>query len=181
MACKIRKTWDKEAMLKATEAVKNEEMGTLKASQDFNVPRSILRDHLKEDTEGNDVQVCVEVRLGRKPVFPRPVEDQLVEYFVMMEKQFFGQTTKYLKQMAYQLATRNKLSHAFSQGKQSAGNKRMKLFIKRHPELSLRKPQAVSAARVKDFNRENVSNFFSILETEMEKIKIFSKQAFQRG
>jgi hypothetical protein len=59
MACKIRKTWDKEAMLKATEAVKKEEMGTLKASQNFNVPRSTLRDYLKEDAEGNDVQVCV--------------------------------------------------------------------------------------------------------------------------
>jgi hypothetical protein len=99
----------------------------------------------------------------------------------MMEKQFFGQTTKYLKQMACQLAIRNKLSHPFSLGKQSAGKKWIKLFIKRHPELSLRKPQAVPAARVKGFNRENVSVFFSILETETEKIKIFSKQAFQRG
>jgi hypothetical protein len=42
-------------------------------------------------------------------------------------------------------------------------------------------PQAVSAARVKGFGRENVSVFFSILETELEEIKIFSKQAFQRG
>jgi hypothetical protein len=41
----MRKTWDKEAVLKAFEAVKNEEMGTLKASQNFNVPRSTLRDY----------------------------------------------------------------------------------------------------------------------------------------
>jgi ribosomal protein L19 len=47
MAYKIRKTWYKEAMLKAIEAVKKEEMGTLKASQNFNVPRSTLRDYLK--------------------------------------------------------------------------------------------------------------------------------------
>jgi hypothetical protein len=53
----------------------------------------------------------------------------------MMETQFFGQTTKDLKQMAYQLAIRNKLSHPFSQGKKSAGNKWMKRFMKRHPEL----------------------------------------------
>jgi hypothetical protein len=73
MACKIRKTWDKEAMLKAIEAVKKEKMGTLKASHKFNVPRSTLRNYLKEDAEGNDVQVCAEGQLGRKPVLPRSV------------------------------------------------------------------------------------------------------------
>jgi hypothetical protein len=110
MACKIRKTLEKEAMLKSIEAVKKKEMGTLKASQNFNVPTSTLRDYLKEDAKGNDVQVCVEGRFGRKPVLPRPLEDQLVEYCLLMEKQFLGQTKKDLKQLAYQLAIRNKLS-----------------------------------------------------------------------
>jgi hypothetical protein len=45
MACKIRKTGDKEAILKAIEAVKKKEMGTLKASQNFNVPKLTLRDY----------------------------------------------------------------------------------------------------------------------------------------
>jgi hypothetical protein len=54
----------------------------------------------------------------------------------------------------------------------------MKLFMEGHPELSLRKPQAVSAARVKGFNRENVSVYFSILETEMEKIKCSLNRLF---
>jgi hypothetical protein len=78
----------------------------------------------------------------------------------MMEKQFFGQRTKDLKQMACQVAIRNKLSHPLSQGKQSAGKKWMKHCTKTHPELSLRNPQAVSAARVKGFNRENASFYF---------------------
>jgi hypothetical protein len=51
--------------------------------------------------------------------------------------------------------------------------------MKRHPELvSLRKPQAVSAARVKGFYRANVSVSFSILETEMEKIKFSPNRLF---
>jgi hypothetical protein len=73
-----------------------------------------------------------------------------------MEKQFLGLTTKDIKQIACQLAKRNKPSYQFSQDKQQAGKK---LFMKRHPELLLRQSQAASAARVK----ENVSNFFSIL------------------
>jgi hypothetical protein len=55
----------------------------------------------------------------------------------MMEKQFFGQTTKDLKQIAYQLYIRYKFSHPFSQGKQSAGKNWMKHFMKRHPELTI--------------------------------------------
>jgi hypothetical protein len=39
--------------------------------------------------------------------------------------------------------------HPDSQGKQSAGKKGIKLFIEIHPELSLRKPEAASAATVK--------------------------------
>jgi hypothetical protein len=54
----------------------------------------------------------------------------------------------------------------------------MELFMKRHPELSLRKPQAVSTARVKGFNCKNVSVLFSILETEMEKIKFSPNRLF---
>jgi hypothetical protein len=97
----------------------------------------------------------------------------------MMEKQFFRLTTKALKQMAYQLAIKNKLSHPFLQGKQSVGKKWMKLLMKRHPELSLKKLKAAPAARVKGFNHKNVSVLFLVLETKVE--KVFSKQAFQHG
>jgi hypothetical protein len=48
-------------------------------------------------------------------------------------KRDFGLTTKDLKQMAYQRSIKNKFSHPFLQGKQSAGNKWMKRFMKRHP------------------------------------------------
>ena len=36
--------------------------------------------------------------------------------------------------------------------------------MKCHPELSLRQPEKLSINRIKDFNRENVSHFFDILE-----------------
>jgi hypothetical protein len=36
--------------------------------------------------------------------------------------------------------------------------------MKIHPELSLRQPQSLSIARNKGFNKENISQFFDILE-----------------
>lgn len=40
----------------------------------------------------------------------------------------------------------------------------------RHPELSMRKPEKLSLARIKGFSKENVDIFFKLLKPELEKI-----------
>lgn len=80
--------------------------------------------------------------------------------------------------MAFQLAIRNGLKHPFSTGKESAGKKWLRGFLTRHPQLSIRTPQAISAARVKGFNAENVAQFFDIFEKEMEKINFSPHRLF---
>jgi hypothetical protein len=57
------------------------------------------------------------------------------------------------------------------QDRKRVGRKWLKLFLRRHPSLSFRKPQRVSAARIHGFTQENVDQFFSILEPEMVNIK----------
>jgi hypothetical protein len=59
----------------------------------------------------------------------------------------------------------------FKRGRES-GRKWLKLFLRRHPNLSFRKPQRVSAARIHAFTQENVDQLYSILEPEMVNIKI---------
>lgn len=71
--------------------------------------------------------------------------------------------------MAYQLALKNNLAHPFRN--ETAGHKWLRLFLKRHPELTLRKPENLSIARIKGFSEENVAKFYSILKPELEKIK----------
>jgi hypothetical protein len=48
MTSKTKRTWNMEATLKVAEAVKKKEMGTLKACRNFSVPRSTVRNYLKE-------------------------------------------------------------------------------------------------------------------------------------
>jgi hypothetical protein len=45
------------------------------------------------------------------------------------------------------------------------------LIFKRHPELSMKKPQPLSVARIRGFLRENVETFFAMLKPELERIK----------
>jgi len=59
------------------------------------------------------------------------------------------------------LAIRNGLKHPFNQEKSEAGKKWFRSFLKRHPVISMRTPEGISAARVKGFTSESVASFFS--------------------
>lgn len=163
-------------MRKAVNSVKNKEMGLLKASKIYNVPRSTLKDYVKKDS--SDLENVINVPLGRKPVLAPDIEGQLVNYCLIMEKSFYGLTMKDLKRMAFQLAIRNNIKHTFSIDKKTAGRKWLRLFLKRHPQLSIRKPQALSMSRIRGFTPENVSAFFSLLKPELVKIKFSAARLY---
>ncbi|PSN37908.1 hypothetical protein C0J52_19526 [Blattella germanica] len=91
------KAWDKESMQRAITAVRAKEMGYKAASKAFSVPRATLKDYIKKG--GNQTaQELIDQRIGRKPVLPQDLEDELVKY------SFYGLTAKDLRRMAYQLA-----------------------------------------------------------------------------
>lgn len=62
----------------------------------------------------------VRKKLGRKPVLPPYLEDQLVEYLWLMERKYYGLTRKDVKVIAFQLTERNNLKYKFGE-KEEAG------------------------------------------------------------
>jgi len=52
------------------------------------------------------------------------------------------------------------LKHPFNQEKSVDGKKWLQSFLKRHPVLSVRTPEGISAAQVKGFTLENMALFF---------------------
>lgn len=72
-------------------------------------------------------------------------------------------TTKELRRLVYQLAEKNNCKHNFDRESEMAGKDWADKFMKRHPELSLRKPEGTSGARAMGFNRVAVSQFFNVL------------------
>ncbi|KAJ4432782.1 hypothetical protein ANN_21421 [Periplaneta americana] len=143
-----RKQYDKEAMLGAVRAVRNGEMGYLKASKYFEAPKRTLERFVKDNRSPEEL---VDIPLGRKPVLPSELEEQLVQYCSDMEERFYGLRTQDIRRMAFQ-------------------KKWVRAFLKRHPVLSMRTPQGISAARVKAFTPENVAKFFDNYEPLLTKV-----------
>ena len=77
-----------------------------------------------------------------------------------------------LQRLAFQLAERNGLSTAFSKNKGIADKKWYAGFLKRHPELSLRRPEATSLARADGFNKEAVNKYFRNVNEIVTKHKL---------
>ncbi|KAG8265882.1 hypothetical protein J6590_084018 [Homalodisca vitripennis] len=136
-----RKKWKKEDMLKAVNAVKIKDMGYLKASKTFIVPRCTLENYVNHPTE--TIEDLVSVLLGKRP-FLGTLEAELVTYCKTMDQRFYGLRRRDIRILAYQLARKNKLPNNFTQSKGMAGEKWLKGFLGRNPSLAVRTPRAVT-------------------------------------
>lgn len=170
-----RQSWSTEAMNNAVEAVISGQCGCLKASNQFDVPQSTLERYVKKRKENPDYKI--DKTAGKfKNVFTEEQELELVNYLKTMEARLFGLTMKDLRSLAYQLAVRNGISHRFKNG--IAGQDWVNGFLKRHPTLSVRKPEATSGARAMGFNKVAVDSFFSLLTSLLDKHKLTASQIF---
>ncbi|GFU43988.1 uncharacterized protein LOC108743582 [Nephila pilipes] len=78
-------------------------------------------------------------------------------------------------QSAYQLAVRNNISHPFKD--KTADNDWFYGFMKRNPNLSIRKPLATSFARTRGFNKE-VDKFFDLVDVVFKKHNYYPNRIF---
>ena len=70
-------------MCRAVRVVRSGEMGYLKASKYFSVPRGTLERYVKDTSRSPEE--LVNVHLGRRTVLPSELEDKLVEYCITMD------------------------------------------------------------------------------------------------
>lgn len=141
----VRKTqkgsYSEDAMQRALEFVQNKEMSIKKASEVFKVPRTSIHSRLKRQGL-NPVR-----NLGRfKPVFTEKME--LCEHIIHLEKLFYGLSTTDLRRIAFQSAEANQINHPFNKDPKLAGKDWLISFLKRQGNLSIRRPEATSIARV---------------------------------
>jgi len=61
--------------------------------------------------------------------------------------------------LAYQLAVRNGIKTRFCKRNEKAGRKWLKIFLRRHPQISVKTPEGLSLSRVRGFTPESVTQF----------------------
>lgn len=106
-------------------------------------------------------------------VFTKEEEDALEQHMLYLSDIYFGLTAKQARSLAYEYAKKLDIVHPDNWNRhQLAGLEWFRLFIKRHPRLSLRKSEATSLARVSAFNRTNVTAFFGNYCKVMDEIKV---------
>lgn len=171
-----RQSWSSEDMQKAIEAVNNRRMGWKKASIMFNVPQATLRRRAQEkNTHARGVEKC----LGRfKKSLSVDLEQRMIAHILDLESRLFGLTTYDLRVLAYKLAERSGCEHQFNKEKKVASRQWVHSFLSRHPNISLRVPEATSAARAQAFNKPQVQKFFKKLEETIQNNNIQSTMIF---
>jgi transposase-like protein len=159
-----RQSWTPEAMESAIRDVQAGVPVRTAARQHGNIPRNTLKRRVlnrNKQVRGSDKG------LGHSQCIPPEIEDELVRYVKSMESRLFGLTKKEVCRMAYDIAEQNAIVNTFNKELKRAGDDWFQSFLQRHPDLSLRVPEATSAARAQGFNRPVVKNFFEVLEHEM--------------
>ena len=100
---------------------------------------------------------------------PDVFEEELATHVLDMQSRFFSLPGEDVRKLAYSLAVNDNLNHPFGCVKQMAGRECWSLIISRHPELSLKKPEATSLAWAVGFNKPQADRFFTIWNEQLDK------------
>ncbi|KAJ4442059.1 hypothetical protein ANN_11925 [Periplaneta americana] len=150
--------WGEEDMERAMTAFRNGDADLNEVARIYSVPKATLRSRLL----GTNVHAKgSKQRFGHCTDLDSEMERDLVSHILELESHLFGITRADLQILAFQIAEANGIPNRFKNGK--AGKKWYYGFMARHSELSLRQPEATSAARALRFSRERVNEFFDVL------------------
>lgn len=104
------------------------------------------------------------------------METQLEEYILRCSKIYYGLTPKDVRRFAYELALANNfvIPETWVNFKMATAEW-FSSYMKRHPSLSIRSPEATSLSRATSFNKTNVGLFFNNLKKVLELYKLEAK------
>ena len=111
---------------------------------------------------------------GRNTVLSAEQEAELVKLITTLSQRGFPLTRKDIQRIAYQFAEKNGIS-GFSKNKQSAGRFWFQGFMRRHENLSSRKPENLSAARAAGMNKTVVRSWFDTYAQLVDELELGDK------
>lgn len=159
---------DPEKMKAAVLRVINENRKVRSLAKEMDINRTTLQRYVnkyKAASEEERRTLSYRPNYSVNKVLACELEEDLVQYIIDAANMHHGLTRKQVMKFGYQLAIANnyKIPNTWHINK-SAGLDWFYEFKKRHPVLSVRKPEGTSLARATAFNRSTVKMFFDNLE-----------------
>ncbi|KAK6166826.1 hypothetical protein SNE40_023441 [Patella caerulea] len=165
-----------DVLQRALEHFKSTSDGYKKTAALFNIPASTLHGYINKYKKLDQAELSTpKMSFGyTKPrqVFTDEQEKQLATYLQHAASIYFGLSPREVRMLAYECAKLFNLQMPVSWSDvQMAGPDWFSAFLKRHPQLAIRVPEATSLARASAFNKANVSVFFGKLAAVMDRNK----------
>lgn len=163
---RTNRTFSEEAMAQALSSVLNDNMSIRKSAQLHGVTKSRLYDYVKKTkVEGADnIKLVPTFRV--RQVFSEEMEKSLSSYLIKCSNMFYGMQPKQVRKLAFEFAMQNKLKVPSTwTDRKIAGRDWFSGFLYRNSNLSIRRPEATSLARMTSFNKTNINEFFDKLES----------------
>ncbi|XP_039760048.1 uncharacterized protein LOC120633772 [Pararge aegeria] len=161
---KRRGEWTETQLRSAFQAVKSRQMSQRKAAETYGIPRRTLRNHIESGS--------MEKITGRVPVLNKSQEKDLCKRIIRLSQIGMPLTPKIVRKQAYEFCKANNVPNVFSDKKNIAGKKWLTKFLKRNPELSLRRAQMLNPARAQKLNKAIVSKHFEALKDIYDELNI---------
>ena len=161
-----RKLWGEESIRKAVEYVQEGGGGLREAARLYGVPHETLRRRVSGQVE----EGC---RPGPCTVLTKSEELRLAKYVVDMADMGFGLSRNDIRSAAYKVAEACGKPHPFHD--EMAGRAWLDGFFKRHPNLTLRKPQPLSYNRAVSANVDTISDYFAKIGAIYARLNILTK------
>lgn len=108
---------------------------------------------------------------GKQPVLSQSTEKDLDDHVALLTKRGFSVTRKDIQRVAYKFATINNIS-GFNVTRGSAGHYWFMGFMRRQPEIAVRKPASLSAGRAIGMNKQVVTNWFDMYKKTLNELGI---------
>lgn len=155
-----RLQYDRSRLRDAVNAVTNQNMSVREASRQYEVPRSTLQDRLHR-------RVDADCKVGRDTVLNQNEEEAIVQWLIRMAICGFPRTRYNVINTVKNIIKEDKRPNPFKNGK--PGDKWYSLFLKRHPILNERAPEAITLARAV-VTEEYIRKWFNDLHEYLKSI-----------
>ncbi|KAJ8307379.1 hypothetical protein KUTeg_015463 [Tegillarca granosa] len=161
----LYRVYSPSSMTNAFLAVKEQNMSVKRASRQYNVPETTLRQRILGRVS------CDTTSSGTPPILSQEEEAVFVEHLKAMANMGYGYTRTEVVQMASEYAVtlqKRDREHPFIL-------KWFRKFMGRWPELSVNKPRSLSVARAKATSKDVVDTYFQSLKEILDKYGLQDK------